>query len=184
MEIGISDENGNIIFINQGYLCVNRSLWTPNGLTGFGSGPPTLAEIRLALRDSSPADNLWLGVEEFDLAEVVACIERPILYWNESPPPIPQKYNTATFPWRYYWLAGICGCLYKIAESHYMRVHLPYQAGGVSVDDKNKFREYGAKGDKFWDEYRQWTQWKKVQLNAEAAVQSVGSPYYGWSWTR
>jgi len=183
VEIGILDNAGKVIFTNQFYLVVNRSMFggtTPNA----PSGPPSLAEIRLAMRDSAPEDNLWLGVTEFDMAEIAACIERPVIYWNEAPPPIPQKYNTATFPYRYYWMGGIVGCLYMIAEHHYTRTHLPYQAGGISMDDKNKFQIYGQKGRQLWDEYRQWVQWKKVQLNCENAVMSVGSQYYGWSWTR
>jgi hypothetical protein len=183
IEIGIIGADGALIFSNKLYLCVNRSLWG-NEQSGFPSGPPSLPEIRLAMRDSSPVDNLWLGVEEFDLAEVIACIERPIGYWNESPPPIPQRYNTANFPYRYYWMGGVVGCLYQIAEHHYIRTHLPYQAGGISIDDKNKFGIYGQKGKQLWDEYKNWVQWKKVQLNCENAVMSVGSQYYGWSWTR
>lgn len=183
VEIGIMDAAGNLMFSNQFYLVVNRSMWSA-AIPNAPAGPPSIAEIRLAIRDSAPEDNLWLEVTEWDLAEIASCIERPVLYWNESPPPIPQRYNTTTFPYRYYWMGGIVGLLYLMAEAHYMRVHLPYQAGGISVDDKNKFQIYGQKGRQMWEEYKQWVQWKKVQLNCENAVMSVGSPYYGWSWTR
>ena len=51
------DAAGNILFASQGYLVVNKSLYGPEVETG---GPPSIARIRLHLRDNSPADNLWL----------------------------------------------------------------------------------------------------------------------------
>lgn len=184
VEFALLDVNGNVIFTNWIYLIVNRGQWGPSGSLSTIGGPLTIAEIKLHLRDSDPADNLWLGIEEFDIAEIAACIERPISYWNESQPPIRVFYNTANFPYRYYWLEGTVGCLYKMAAKHYTRVHLPYQQqGGLMIDDKNKAKEYQAIAESSWNEYKDWVLRKKVEINAWGAVQGVGSPYFGIQWT-
>jgi hypothetical protein len=184
VEVGVLTAGGLLLFSNQFYLVVNRGQF--GNLAGGGvsnSGPPTLAEIRLHMRDSDPNDNLWLMNYEFDISEIAACIERPILYWNETPPPIPQRYNTSNFPWRYHYLDGIVGCLYSIASIWYARVHLPYQqSGGLQVDDKNKAEIYDRIGKAKWDEYKRWSQMVKVRLNAGNAIQALGSPYSGNYW--
>lgn len=176
MEAAILDISDNIVFSNDFWLIVNRSNWSDINADDQ-SGPPTIAEIRLHLRDSSPEDNLWRDVEEFDPAEIAACIVRPVMYWNEAQPPIDLKFNTSNFPFRFNWLNGIVACLYQLAARWYRRVHLPYSAGGLSVDDKNKSQEYEAIGQKLWEEYKIWVLHKKVQLNADSAWGSVGSPY-------
>jgi hypothetical protein len=173
VEVAIFNQTGEIVFSNEFWLVINRSQWSSDVV----SGPPTIAEIRLHLRDSSPEDNLWRDIEEFDLAEIAACISRPVMYWNESPPPIDLIYNTSNFPFRYNWLNGITACLYQLAARWYRRVHLPYSAGGVSIDDKNKSQEYELIGQKLWEEYKIWVLHKKVQINADSAWGSVSSPY-------
>jgi hypothetical protein len=177
-EIGIIDTSGKLVFSNSFYLVVNRGQFGPEVRM---QGPPTVAEVRLHLRDSDPADNLWLGVTEFDLAEIAACIERPIHYFNESQPPIKITYTTASFPSRYFYLEAIIACLYQLASLHYSRTHLAYQQqGGLMVDDKNKAAEYAAIGKEKWNSYVDWVLRRKVQINAMAAISSVGSPYYSW----
>jgi hypothetical protein len=178
-EFGVLNADDELIFSNMLYIVVNRSFWA-NEVNDYG--PLSIAEIRLQLRDSGPEDNIWLDVEEFDLSEIAASIERPIRYWNESAPPLDIFYSTATFPFRYHWMEGTVACLYRIAATHYRRVHLPYSAGGVSVDDKNKAQEYEVIAERKWKTYTDWVQWKKVQLNCEAAVQSTGSLYSTASW--
>lgn len=179
LEWGLLSSFGNLLHSDVGYLIVNRGQFAETTTEG---GPPTVAEIRLHLRDSDPADNLWLGVVEFDLAEIAACIQRPVEYWNEALPPISQRYNTKTYPFRFHWLEGIIGGLYQLAAAHYLRTHLPYQAGGLSVDDKNKFNEYGTIGKEKWETYKDWVKHKKYSLNCTAAMQSSGSPYGGRNW--
>ena len=176
-EAAVYNEAGTIIFINQFYLVVNRGV---TGLRLEQNGPPSIAEIRLHLRDSDPGENELLETVQFDIAEIALAIERPVLYWNETPPPINQRYTTDTYPFRYHWLEAIVGQLYMMAAHWYRRNHVPYQAGGVSVDDLDKSKEYEQIGQMRWQTYREWVLQKKVQLNAEAAMQS--SPGYWGSW--
>jgi hypothetical protein len=170
---------GAVAFTNMAFLVVNNGLYA-NGVTVQGT--PMIPEIRLWLRDSDPAGNLWLGTFEWDLAEIAACIARPIMYFNEAPPPIDQQYNTANFPWRSHWLDAICGYLMRMSADWYRRVHLPYQAGGLTIDDKNKFQQYDARGQELIKKWEEWVQWKKVELNANAAYQTIGSSYSNFGW--
>lgn len=179
-EVAMLNSASEVIFTNEFFILVERGQWGPLQSAG---GPLTLQEIRLHLRDSAPEDNLWLGIEEFSMGEIVACIERPVMYWNEARPPIRYRFNTATFPYRYWWLEGTVGCLYQMASLHYTRVHLPYQQhGGLMIDDKNKAKEYAEIGKMRWEEYKDWVMKIKVQINAMGAIQGVGSPYYGTLW--
>ncbi len=134
-EFALLDSFGNVLFTNWLYVIINRSQWG----TPTTQGPPSLAEIRLAMRDSDPSDNLWYGLEEYDMAEIAAAIEYPIMYFNESQPPLRRKFSTASFPFRYFWLQAIVSRLYSMASLHYTRVHLPYQQqAGLQVDDKEE----------------------------------------------
>jgi hypothetical protein len=162
-------------FTNLSYFVVNPGQFAAN-VTPLGM--PSLAEIRLALRDSDPAGNLWLGTFEWDTAEIAWAIGRPIMEFNEEPPPIDQQYTTVNFPWRHNWLKAISGYLMRTSADWYRRVHLPYEAGGLAIDDKNKFKEYDARGQELLAEWTRFVRWKKVQLNTDAAYQTLGS-FYG-----
>lgn len=179
VDVALMDNTDKIYCINCIDLIVNRSAWSK---ADDPPGPPTIAEIRLFLRDSDPNDNLWRAVTEFDLAEIAAAIEIPVAYWNESPPPIPVKYNTSNFPFRYHWLLGIIAQLYFIAANWYRRVHLPYSAGGISVDDKNKANEYEQIGNKNWEEFKKWCTMTKVRMNTEQGYSSLLSTYSTINW--
>jgi hypothetical protein len=175
-EFGVFNADERLLFVNQFYLVVNRSVWAEEESP---TGPPTMDEIRLHLRDTSAADNLWLAVQEFDGAEIAECIVRPVAFFNEAQPPLDRRYNTCTFPWRHNWLDGTVACLYQMASLHYARVHLPYSAGGTQIDDKNKVKEYVVVAQQKWEVFTKWVQWQKVQINALGAYQTTGSLYDG-----
>lgn len=177
-EAAVFDGDGNMQFSNQFHLIVNR------GITGGDqnqvSGLPSVAEIRLALRDSDPAGNTLLEDIQFDLAELAAAIEYPILYWNEALPPV-KKYTTTTFPFRFHWMRAIVAKLYETAAHYYRRNRLQFTTqGGVGVDDLNKDKVYEEVAARLWAEYKTWVLQKKMVINAQKAVQSSGSWYTGW----
>lgn len=175
-EATVVNGDGLPVFVNQFHLIVNRGLaaTTPRG------APPTIAEIRLHLRDSDPAESLLLETVQFDAAEIAHAIEQPVLYWNESMPPIDQRWTTTSFPYRFHWMEGVVARLYLTAAHWYRRNHLPHQAGGVAVDDLNKAAEYEKVGQEKWAEYKQWVLKVKVSINCGAAVQSSGGFYGRW----
>lgn len=179
-EATVRSSTGVDVFKNTFYIIVNRSV-DPGGAVGGGQ-PPTLAEIRLHMRDSDPGENSLLDTVQFDDAEIAHAIEIPVIYWNESNPPISQKYNTSTYPYRFWWLEGVVARLYLMAAHWYRRNHLPYAAGGIQVDDLNKAAEYERIGQQKWEEYKLFVLHRKVSLNCEAAITTQGSIYGGYWW--
>ncbi len=165
------------VFSNRFFLAVDRSLFAGRLAT---LGPPTMAEIRLHLRDSSPAENRLLGTLSFDDAEIAACVARCVDYFNEALPPLVQTYTTQTFPFRFMWLEGTVAGLYTLAAEWYRKNHLSYQAAGVAVDDLNKAPEYEALADKKWQRFEQMVRQRKIALNIDEGYGSLGSEY-GWA---
>ena len=90
-EMAVFDAEGLCVAVNnQFYLVVEQSL--------FGnfqySGPPSIAEIRLELRDSSPLENDLLDDSvAFDNSEIAMCLRNCVDYWNESLPPVSRLYH-------------------------------------------------------------------------------------------
>ena len=169
------ENNGQVVFVNTCYLIINRSTLY-DAATDFG-GPPSIAEIRLHLRDSSPAESFLLDNLMFDDAEIALAISRPVQYWNEVPPPLNQTYNTQTFPFRYHWLEGICANLFFMVAEQFRRNQLPYSAGGISVDDQNKEANYERAGQIRWQAYKEWVRATKAAINLESCWGSVTSNY-------
>jgi len=143
------------------------------------SGPLTIAEIRLAIRDKCVEDNFLLDNVEFSDTEIAWAIRRPVEYWNEQPPPLRPCYTPANFPYRYNWTVGVIGELLRIAGPHYERNRLRYSAGGLSVDDKDKANFYTNLGDRYIQEYREWVQQKKYSINVGNAFGSTDIASFG-----
>lgn len=163
-----------VVFSNTFYLIINRSTFDNDERN---SGPPSIAEIRLHLRDSSPAESYLLENLMFDDAEIALAIARPVQYWNEIPPPLGTGYNTQNFPFRYHWLEGICANLFLMVAEQYRRNQLSYQAGGIAVDDQNKEGSYERAGQTRWQAYREWVRATKASINLESCYGEVGSNY-------
>ena len=164
----------SVIFSNTFYLIINRGTFDSYGYAG---GPPSIAEVRLHLRDSSPNESFLLENLMFDDAEIALAITRPVQYWNEIPPPLDQIYNTQTFPYRYHWLEGICANLFMMVAEQYRRNQLSYQAGGMAVDDQNKEANYERAGQARWQAYREWVRATKAAINLEGCYGEVSSNY-------
>jgi hypothetical protein len=143
------------------------------------SGPLTIAEIRLAIRDKCVEDNFLLDNVEFSDTEIAWAIRRPVEFWNEQPPPLRPCYTPANFPYRYNWTVGVIGELLRIAGPHYERNRLRYSAGGLSVDDKDKASFYINLGDRYIQEYRDWVLRKKYSINVGSAFGSTDIASYG-----
>jgi hypothetical protein len=171
----VDNVTGGALTVDQGLLSVERSLFTAD----YGvNGPPTLQEIRLELRDTEPNINRLLQNVEYDDAEILRAIVKPVEEWNHSPPSLNgYVYDTHTFPFRHFWMQGIKGYLLSFAAHWYRRNRLAYQAAGVSVDDMNKEREYLEASELLISEYRTWLKHKKVELNAYGAYGEVSSAY-------
>lgn len=163
------------LWANRFFVTVERSLFGAEAATA--AGPPTIAEIRLHLRDSSPAEHRLIETVTFDDAEIAACIARPVQYFDEELPPLEIHFTTQTFPFRYHWLEGIKASLFAIAAEYYRKNHLRYQAAGVVADDLDKANDYDKKAADLWATYRDWVHRTKIKLNVEAAYGTCFSPY-------
>lgn len=157
-------------------LSVERSLWGTGSTLRRRQGPPTINEIRMSLMDASGAENFYLGDTEFKAEQILSAIVRPIQYWNEALPPV-APFTTRTFPFRENWLGAIQGHLFEIAAHNFRRTHLPYGAGGISVDDRNKEREYLAAAQMKLGEWKAFVTNKKVAINLRGFIGVVDSPY-------
>jgi hypothetical protein len=162
------------IFSNTCSLIITRSTFESYGRPG---GPPSIAEVRLHLRDSGPSESYLLENLMFDDAEIALATTRPVMYWNEIPPPLSPMYNTQTFPYRYHWLEGICANLFMMVAEQYRRNQLDYQAGGMSVNDQNKEANYERAGQARWQAYREWVRATKASINLEGCYGEVTSNY-------
>lgn len=141
---------------------------------GVPSGPPTIPEIRLHMADQDVGQNLLLGDLKFDDAEIAACIYRPVSYFNEALPILGVAFDTTNFPSRYHYLEGIVGHLYLIAAEYYRSNHLPYSAGGTTINDMDKYQQYQEAGMQKLAEFKQWVRSYKVSLNIEMSWGCAG----------
>lgn len=139
--------------------------------------PITIPEIRMALRDTCAGANSLLDDMEFSDTEINFAIMRPVEEWNETPPEI-ILYTAATFPYREAWRKATCSYLLNAAVYNYARNSLPYNAGGVTIDDKNKFKEYASLATLLRNEWKEFMIAKKVEINIDQFFGTVGMPYF------
>jgi len=172
-----------IVTNSEGATLWTTPYWHVSNITLEGwhnsGGPPTIPEIRLIMRDACPEQNTLLNDLEFDDSQIVACLRLPIDEFNEKYQP-KTNYSPRTFPFRFHWMRATAGYLLEIAGRGYMRDHLPYNAGGVSVDDKNKASQYIQAGQMLLAEWRQFVKERKIEMNIEGAYGRLGS-YYGYT---
>jgi hypothetical protein len=175
-EMAVFDADGECVAAqNQFYLVVQQSLF---GANFQWRGPPSMAEIRLELRDSSPLENDLLDDSvAFDNAEIAVALRNVVDYWNESLPPI-APYTTQNFPFRYWWKRGAKAQLFWMAAEWHRKNQVAYSAGGVSFDEHGqKAQQYDEAAATIWQEYRQWAQQKKMSMNMEQGWGEVVSDY-------
>ncbi len=170
----IQEENGveRPAFIENALLSVENTLW---GDTTQLTGPPTLDDLRIHLRDTA-VENELLAQTEFDATEILNAIVRPIQQWNETPPPV-AHFNCSTFPFKYHWMQGTVGQLLLTAAHSYMRNNLKVNHGGVSGNFKDKYKEYLQVAQAYITEWTEFITQKKVEINCNSSG-SMPSAYY------
>ena len=173
-EFALVTTAGAVTFSNRLYVHVQGGLF---GDGGDWSGPPTIAEIRLYLRDYQQENEL-LDTFDFDDSEIALATYMPIQYWNEALPPVGGSFNIRTFPYRYHWMIAICAHLYSMSAEHHRRNRLQYSAGGMQIDDKSKAGEYEQKSAQMMQEFKQFVLARKIAINLSNVYGDIGSPYY------
>lgn len=152
-------------------------LYIAAGMLGRTSGPPSILEIRLQLRDSSPEENALLDGYNFTDEEIALAVTRPVTYFNESMPRTNTIYTTHTFPWRYHWIEGAIAQLYLIVAEGNRKNNLQYSAGGVSVNDNSKEQNYMQAYQLHWQTFLEFVKAQKVKENMDSGWCTVGSWY-------
>lgn len=172
---------GKLASVQTALLSVERTLF------GFNSpgrvrteGPPTLNEVRMQAWDSDPADNPLLGDVEFSDAQLLTALARPIQEFNESNPPLHQRFDSRNFPWKAAWISATIGYLHQFAANFYRRNNLNITAGGKQLNYLDRERQYMQAGGTMVAEWKDWMLRKKVELNSLGAVGYLGSEYGNW----
>jgi hypothetical protein len=175
MAIVNNDDEGKeyVHLSNTFYVIIERGLWSSRRQPG---GAPSLAEIRLHLRDSDPAESFLLDHIRFDDAEIALAIQRPVQYWNEIPPGV-GNYTTQNFPWRYHWLEAICANLFWMVAEQFRANNLQYSAAGVQVNDQDKEPNYEKAAERRQANWLDFVRRKKSEINLNSAYGGIGSTY-------
>ena len=162
----------NILLVDEGVVKQMYEMYlesAPSIAWGqYSQQPITIAEIRLWSRDTSPEVNDLLDEVEYSDNEIAAAIRRGVDLWNSTTPMLNQHtYTPTTFPWKFrsQWIDVTIGFLKNMAADWYERNHLQYQAGGVTIDDRNKWQSYRKDGQFRLQQYKDWLKDVKVQLN-------------------
>ena len=128
----------------------------------------TEVDVRIWLRDNDPDANVLLDDFEFSSEEIRSALTHTADYWNETVLS-GGHYDYDKFPWRFHLLQGAAANLLFMAAHRYRRNSLNYSAGGVTVDDQNKYQQYDAAGARLWDEYKKWVSDMQKSINLENA---------------
>jgi hypothetical protein len=179
-EWGLFDADDDMIRSSKCYLFVNKGLTSAlSGSRTSNTGPPTIEEIRLALRDNSAVDNHLLDSVEFDVAEIVQAAVRSLQFWNEAAPPVNPVMTTINFPFKELWLRGIVAYLMETAAHNYRRNELQYQISGGAINDRAKDRQYTEQSARLMSDFRDQVKIKKIEINTGLFFGTVQSDYSG-----
>jgi hypothetical protein len=176
-ELGLVDAGGTPVVTNPLLIYLEPSLFDP---VPAAPGPPPVADVRMTLRDSSPAESQLIATTAWDDAEVALAMLRVIEKFNAMPPQLSTRATTHGFP-TYWWCRGAAAILYRMAADYCRKNHLAYQAGGVSVDDLNKAAEYDAAAQAAQAEFDKWAQSARIQASMNECWGSAASPYGFWA---
>jgi hypothetical protein len=159
----LAEDMETVIVANQCTVVVERGLFA-----GDPTGIPTLAEIRMRLRDS-PQDNELLNDFAWDNAEIAQALQEPIDFWNAELPDVGIYYTSQNWPpqFRHWWIRGTIAALFRVAAEHQRRNQLDYSAGGLQVQDSNRSQDYMQAAELIWNDFKAWVRSRKIVMNQE-----------------
>lgn len=136
--IGLFDSTSKLVHVENIYIYVEPSIW---GSTEMNNALPQLEELRMAIRDTGPIENEILGDKQFSLEEICLAILRTIRLWNETPPKLRIE-TTQSFRYPHILKQGTQLFLFDSFLEWLRKNRLPYNAGGVQIDELGKLGEY------------------------------------------
>ena len=140
----------------------------------IGSGPLSIYEVRIAIRDSDPLLNNLIDALDFQDFEVAFMIRKAIDIWREIPPHTVAEFTMADFPFRHHWIEVTIGQLMLMASDHMRRNDLDYKAAGLTIEDTKKWPYYQEVGQKRMEEFKAWAIQTKMTINLEGGFASLG----------
>lgn len=164
----------NILRFNQMFYLE----FMPTNFTINSGGPITVPEVRMELRDQCSDANYLIDELEYTDAEIIHCMRKAVDVFNETNPPV-GSYAYDKFPFRANWLKGTVAFLLQMMAHSFRRNALQYNAGGLSVADQEKYREYAQVGKQLENEYVNWCQRKRVEINMGLGYRAIGPSPYG-----
>jgi hypothetical protein len=154
------------------WVLVDRNFWGDNQVN---RGIPSIASIRDSMRDNAPEDHYLLRTLMFDLTEMIESLVRMIRRYNEARPPVGNM-TSLNFPGPNQLIGAVTGDLFGMLRSYHLGEHLPYQAGGVAIDDHAKFVDYERISKDKLQEYDRWVFLERRARNAAAFSGTLGGP--------
>lgn len=171
-EAGVIDADGDLLYTDTCYVYVESSAW--DSASSRHKGPPSVDDLRLSIRDSDYFENELTENYGYGTVELCHAAIRVVQFWNDTPPPIAQ-YSTLTFPFREIWVTGVQLFLFDMAEEWYRRNFFKQQAGGVTIDDMNRHREYKTAWQERYKRFRQLVMHRKASINMDRGFASFGA---------
>lgn len=143
-----------------------------------GSGIPTIFEIRQAIRDF-PNSRRLLGTYEFTVAEIAGAVRRTISKFNSFAPKV-ISFSSLNWPVAHSaeLINGILAELYEMSAAYFRANYLPYSAGGLTIDDTVKEKDYLNATRELRQRWEEWVRIFKMGHNIETAFGSNTSFYY------
>ncbi len=178
MSWGVLDPDGNPVLVDNGLLTVENGLW---GSLEQDTGPPTLNEIRLRMRDTA-TDNQLLDEVEFSDAEIINALNQPLREFNEAAPPLGYTFGARNFPYKYNWVEATVAQLMMTSADWYRRNKMQTSHGGIQLNDRDKDNPYLQTAMLMKQAWQRFIITKKAQLNCEQATGSILSPYSNIHW--
>lgn len=126
--------------------------------SGNYNGVVTIPEIRFHLTDTCAQQNELLDAFEYSDGDIINAIHSCVDYFNGCLGGRGAKYTPANFPpdGRYFLKQGVASYLLRSRAVLLARNTLPYNAGGVSIDDQNKSKIYLDMASMFNQDWVMW----------------------------
>jgi len=135
----------------------------------------TIEDVRGFLRDHMRENRLTDEVD-FSNESIGRAIKFTVSDFNETP--VPTAFSVENFPWVSTLLYGAAAYLLEGLSVLQVRNHLPYNVGGVAIDDSNKGGEYSGLSARFRQVYEDKKRQIKNYINLEQGWGNSLSEYF------
>lgn len=166
--------NDNVVAISRGMIYIDPS----PVFTNHGSGIPTISDIRQTIRDF-PNNRRLLGTYEFTIPEIAGAVRRTISKFN-SHHPKNVVFSSLNWPRLHsdQLIEGILSELFEMSAAYFRANYLPYSAGGITIDDTVKEKDYLNAANVYKSRWDRWCTMFKMSKNIEDSFGSNTSFYY------